>query len=303
MNVVVHPRGSPRPGMAVAIQPWRLAGRLLFMLPLCFAPIFGQGADGSPPALVLANIYREGIDVSRYWVSEKLDGARAYWDGKALYFRSGRPVRAPAWFTAAFPAQALDGELWTGRGEFDRLSGIIRKEVPLDAEWRAVRYMVFELPEARGDFTTRLTRLREIVEGAGVPWLRMVEQERMADHGALRRRLEAVVKAGGEGLMLHLADAPYVSGRNDALLKLKPWLDAEAIVTAQIPGKGKYAGMLGALRVERPDGRRFNLGTGFSDAQRRDPPSVGTLVTYRYRELNKNGLPRFASFLRVRQNF
>jgi DNA ligase 1 len=123
------------------------------------------------------------------------------------------------------------------------------------------------------------------------------------DRAELQQRLSKVLKQRGEGLMLHLAEAPYATGRSDVLLKLKPLLDAEATVIEHLPGKGKYRGMLGALRLEMPDGKRFSLGTGFSDAVRRNPPPVGALVTYRYRELNQNGLPRFASYLREREAF
>lgn len=116
-----------------------------------------------------------------------------------------------------------------------------------------------------------------------------------------RARFDAVVRGGGEGLMLHRADAPWLFGRGDALVKLKPWQDAEARVVAHVGGRGKYEGMLGALLVETPEGRRFRLGTGFTDAQRRDPPAVGAAVTYRYRGYTSSGLPRFASFMRVRE--
>ncbi len=282
--------------------PWCLLLFLLFLV-CSGAPARAGEAGPGAPALLLANVYRDAIDVSRYWVSEKLDGARAYWDGKSLRFRSGQPVHAPAWFTAGFPTQALDGELWIGRGEFDRLSGIVRKQQPVDEEWRQVCYMVFELPEAPGDFTQRLERIRDIARAAQLPWLQAVEQFRVRDRQKLKRRMDAMVRAGGEGLMLHLADAPYETGRGDVLLKLKPWLDAEAIVITHVPGQGRFQGMLGALQVESADGRRFRLGTGFTDAARRAPPPIGTLVTYRYRELNKNGLPRFASFLRVHESF
>ena len=100
------------------------------------------------PTFLLAERYRDDIDVSRYWVSEKLDGARAIWDGKTLRFRSGNPVPAPKWFLDALPGQPLDGELWLGRGSFDQLSAIVRRQAPDDAEWRRVRYMIFELPDA-----------------------------------------------------------------------------------------------------------------------------------------------------------
>jgi DNA ligase 1 len=253
-----------------------------------------------PPEILLANVYRDGIDVSQYLVSEKLDGVRAIWDGRQLVFRSGKPIQAPRWFLDGLPAQPLDGELWLGRGQFERLSGIVRRELPVDDEWRQLRYMIFELPGGEGSFRQRAGRIEQLVAQAGVPWVAAVRQELVIDRESLQAKLDAVLKAGGEGLMLHRADAPYESGRSDTLLKLKPWLDAEAVVVGYLPGKGKYVGQLGALRLRLPDGRQFNLGTGFTDEQRRNPPPVGTIVTYRYRELTSNGLPRFASFVRNR---
>ena len=75
----------------------------------------------SPP-LMLAEIYREDVNPADYWVSEKLDGVRAYWDGSRLLFRSGQTIQAPDWFTRELPRTALDGELWIGRGQFEKLS-------------------------------------------------------------------------------------------------------------------------------------------------------------------------------------
>lgn len=281
--------------------------RCLFLLLACLALPLQAEPQASPspqaPALLLAETYQGSEDVSQYWVSEKLDGVRAVWDGRVLRFRSGRPVAAPAWFIAGLPPTPLDGELWAGRDRFDQLSATVRREVPDDAEWRQVRYMIFELPQGRGTFSERVAGIQEVVARARTPWLGVVEQFRLPDRQALLQRLEIVRKGGGEGLMLHRADAPYVTGRSEALLKVKPWLDAEARVVAHLPGKGRYAGMLGALRVEMPDGRQFSLGTGFSAAERRQPPPVGALVTYRYRELTATGLPRFASYWRLRQDF
>lgn len=257
-------------------------------------------ADDDPPGMVLAERYAHEEPVN-YWVSEKLDGVRAYWDGRQLRFRSGRPIPAPEWFTAVLPEHPLDGELWLGRARFARLSGLVRQSQPADAAWREVRYMVFELPGAGGDFSARLVRLNAVVASIDKPWVQMVEQFQVADTRALKRRLAEVVEAGGEGLMLHRQDALYETGRSRVLLKLTPWLDAEARVIAHVPGKGKYAGMLGALRVEAADGRRFSLGSGLSDADRRNPPAIGTLVTYRYRELTAHGKPRFPRYLRVRE--
>lgn len=265
--------------------------------------LYASLATAGDLPLLLAERFKGDVDVSHYWVSEKLDGVRAHWDGRQLRFRSGNPVNAPAWFVAGLPAQPLDGELWLGRGRFDQLSGIVRREVPDDAQWRRIRYMIFELPEAEGSFTERIGQIGAIAARADVPWLQPVEQFRLPDARALQTKLDEVVRAGGEGLMLHRADAPYATGRSAALLKVTPWLDAEARVVAHIAGKGNNAGLLGALRVEMPDGKRFAIGSGLSDAQRRDPPPVGTLITYRYRELTRNGIPRFPRFLRVRNEF
>lgn len=269
---------------------------------MCSVLLASAAGAAEPPPLLLAEVYRGQVDPAACLVSEKLDGVRAYWDGRTLLTRGGKEVGVPAWFAAALPAQPLDGELWLGRGSFDRLSALVRRAVPDDAAWRQVRYMIFELPEAPGSFAERAARIREVVAEAGVPWLQAVEQFRVADRRALERRLDAVVRAGGEGLMLHRADAPYLTGRSDVLLKLKPWLDAEAEVIGHSPGEGRYAGMLGALRVRSADGREFSLGSGLSDDQRRHPPPPGTIVTYRYRDLTPRGLPRFASFLRVRDD-
>lgn len=261
------------------------------------------GAFAKEPPLLLANVLDASVDPASYLVSEKYDGVRAVWDGQTLRFRSGRAVAAPAWFLAKLPPTPLDGELWLARRKFDELSGIVRKSEPVEQEWRRVTYMVFELPDAPGTFEQRYARIREIAREANWPQLKAVEQFRVADRAALKRKLDEVVKAGGEGLMLHLADAPYVTGRSDVLLKLKPLLDTEATVIEYVPGKGKYAGMMGALKVRTPEGLEFRIGTGFTDAVRKNPPPLGSVVTYTYRDLTKEGLPRFASFLRVREEF
>ncbi len=260
-------------------------------------------AHADAPAMLLAETYAAGIDVTQYWVSEKYDGVRAQWDGKSLRFRSGGIVPAPPWFTSNFPAKSLDGELWIDHNQFDALSGTVRKLEPVDAEWRQVRYLVFELPGAPGSFSERIQQMQALVSQAGVPWLQAVEQARVKDRATLMKHLDAVVRAGGEGLMLHLADAPYLVGRSDALLKLKPWLDAEAIVIGYTPGKGKYQGMTGALKMEMPDGKRFRIGSGLSDALRRQPPPIGTRITYRYQHLTKSGVPRHPRYLRIREDF
>jgi DNA ligase-1 len=262
---------------------------------------FADTLAATSPGVLLARNAPRGLNPAGYLVSEKLDGVRALWDGSTLRFRSGRAIAAPAWFISKLPSTALDGELWLGRGQFDALSGTVRRSQPADAEWQQVKYMVFELPKADGSFSQRTAQLQALVKSASFAPLQAVEQFELANPAALQARLKSVTASGGEGLMLHLASAPVASGRSDVLLKLKPVQDAEAVVVGHIAGKGKFEGMLGALDVKTPGGQRFKQGTGMSDAQRQSPPAIGSTVTYTYRDLTPSGKPRFASFLRVHE--
>jgi DNA ligase 1 len=272
---------------------------LLLIITIACVP-FTAIAKQNTPNVLLAQEYKKGIDVTQYLISEKFDGVRAVWDGSAFHTRAGNEIHAPNWFTKDLPKTPLDGELWLARGQFDALSGAVRKDVPIDAEWKSITYNVFELPNAEGTFEARAKRIVELVKKANLPHLKAVTQYRVKDEAELDKKLKKMVKNGGEGLMLHRADAEYITGRNAALIKLKPLFDAEATVVAYTSGKGKYKGKLGALVVETPEGIRFKLGTGFSDAQRENPPKIGSLVTYTYKDKTKNGKPKFASFLRVR---
>lgn len=260
---------------------------------------FGQ----TKPALMLANRYSESVNLSDYWVSEKLDGVRAYWNGTQFISRQGHVYNAPSWFVESFPAVPMDGELWMGRGTFDVLSGTVRRVTPIDAQWRKVRFMVFDLPTFEGDFDARFAALEGLFRTQQSPYLQLIEQRKFSEHTALMKYLDDVVSAGGEGLMLHLGSAPYRGIRSDDLLKLKKFDDAEGIVVEHVSGQGKYTGMLGALLVQMKNGVRFKIGTGFSDEQRRNPPALGTLITFKYAGKTQNGVPKFASFLRVRETF
>lgn len=281
-----------------ALMRWKPIFQALVLAAMATATMPLPAAEPLP--LLLAETERGQTDVAHYLVSEKLDGVRAYWDGKMLRTRNGNRINAPGWFVEGFPARALDGELWIGRGQFERLSGTVQRLVPDETAWHQVQYLVFELPQAPGTFRERAQSLRQLVAETGVPWLQAVEQFEVRNRKALEQKLDEILQVGGEGLMLHRADALYTTGRNDVLLKMKLWHDAEATVIAHLPGKGKYAGMLGALRVRTSEGVEFMLGTGLSEANRRHPPAIGSIITFRYREQTSRGQPRFASYLRAR---
>jgi DNA ligase-1 len=254
------------------------------------------------PALLLAQVYRPGLPLQDSWVSEKYDGVRGFWDGRTLRTRGGETVQAPAWFTAGWPEVPMDGELWAGRGRFSHAQSTTRQQQPGDVAWRQIRFMVFDLPGDKGTFDQRLPALNALVESLGQPWVQAVPQRRVANDAALQALLHRTVRAGGEGLMLHRGASLYRAGRSDDLIKVKTHEDTEARVVAHLPGKGRHAGRLGALLVETPSGQRFRLGAGFSDADRERPPPVGSWVTYRFRGTHDGGLPRFASFVRERED-
>ncbi len=248
---------------------------------------------------MLASVYSGETAVEDYWVSEKLDGVRGHWDGERLWSRGGYPIAAPDWFTQGWPNMAMDGELWIARQLFDTASGIVRSTQADDEDWRRLKFMVFDLPKHGGVFGQRVQAMADIA-AYDIAWLQPIPQFRVADAAELEARLEALVAAGSEGLMLHHQDALYRSGRSQDLLKYKLYDDAEARVVGYTEGKGKYAGLVGALVVERKDGRRFRLGSGLSDDERATPPAIGSWVTYRYNGYTSSGLPRFARFVRIR---
>lgn len=273
--------------------------RWIALLALCW--LFPPSAYSAPlPQLELVDVYPGGLDLSRYWVSEKFDGVRGYWNGHELLTRQGSKIDAPAWFTHDWPDTPMDGELWAGYGNFSTASVVVRTAARDDPRWHDISYHVFDLPAYGGTFDQRVPAIRQLVVGIDQAWVVPVRQYHVANEQALHAELAAVVLRGSEGLVLHRGDSPYQAGRHVGLFKLKPYEDAEARVIGILPGKGRLTGLMGALQVRTVDGKQFAIGTGFSDAERAHPPAPGSWVTYRFNGLTANGLPRFARFLRLR---
>ncbi|MFP8968152.1 DNA ligase [Pokkaliibacter sp. CJK22405] len=277
----------------------------LMSLPVLAATVATNqpAAVSAKPPVMLANNYEAGVVLANYWVSEKLDGVRAYWDGEHLMTRGGYPIQAPEWFIAHFPNQPMDGELWIDRGRFAEVSGIIRQEQPDDGLWMKVKFMAYDLPGFPGNFNRRDQALGEVIAMINQPWVQHVEQQRVNNESELATWLGNVEHRGGEGLMLKRGDSLYHAKRSDDMLKYKRHEDAEATVIGYLPGKGRLKGQLGALIVRNETGQEFRLGSGLSDAERMSPPPVGSVVTYRFDGKTSSGLPRFARFLRIRPDY
>jgi DNA ligase-1 len=254
------------------------------------------------PSLTLAKNYQGTENLSLYWVSEKYDGVRAYWNGSVLKTRSGNIINAPQSWLKELPNQHLDGELWIGHYHFEEVSAVIRRKQPRDEEWKNIKFMVFDLPTHPGSFKERFNMLHEIITNTPASHLKIVEQHPIQNHPQLKRLLAQYAAQGAEGLMLKHIHSTYDSGRSNSLLKMKPYLDDEAKVVAYLPGKGKYHQKLGALLVKDAQGRKFKIGTGFSDQERSSPPPLGSIITYQYHGETNSGLPRFPSYLRVKHS-
>jgi DNA ligase-1 len=252
------------------------------------------------PALLLAESWDCITDPTGWWLSEKLDGVRAYWDGGQFLSRQGNLFHAPDWFVAGLPDVPLDGELWLGRRKFQRAVSIVRRQDKSDL-WKELTYVVFDAPALNKAFEARLEYVQDCLSQHRPPHARAHEHARCQGLDHLRQELARLEALGGEGLMLRQAESRYEGGRSCTLLKVKSFHDAEARVLKHQEGSGRHKGRLGALLVELADGTTFAVGTGFSDAEREDPPPVDSVITFRYQELSEAGVPRFPSYVGVRE--
>lgn len=256
----------------------------------------------SKPAIQHAATYKVVDDISQYWVSEKLDGIRGYWNGKQLLTRQGNIIHSPKWFTQNWPANVMDGELWIARGQFQTTLSCVRK-INIDENcWRNVRFMIFDLPKHTGTFTERIKAMEELTGEAMSAHLNMIKQFKLKNTKQLDNTLSNIVANQGEGLMIHRNNAYYHVGRTTNIMKLKMHQDAEATVIGYIGGKGKYQGMLGALKVKTTTGIVFKIGSGFNDDERANPPAIGSIITYKYNGKTQADIPRFARFFRTKNN-
>jgi DNA ligase-1 len=239
-----------------------------------------------------------GSDPSGWWMSEKLDGVRAVWDCRTLITRNGQPINAPAWFTGQLPkGEPLDGELWIGRGQFQKTVGVVRSQSAGD-EWRAVRFAAFDAPMALGGFEERHAAMRDALANCGGQAFAL-PQRQCSGQADLLEELNRVQHLGGEGLMLRQPASRYERKRSGSLLKVKTFHDAEATVIGYEGGTGRNADAVGALVARLPDGTQFCVSSGLTDAMRRRPPAIGAVFTFKYQQLTDAGVPRFPSFCRV----
>jgi DNA ligase-1 len=251
--------------------------------------------------VLLSHKYTDDLDPTGYWLSEKLDGVRAIWDGVAMMSRNGNKFSVPGWFIECLPRDvSLDGELWLGRKRFDETLSIVSTQVPLESGWLQMKYMVFDIPDQSGAFETRYEYLTREVARINQPHIVLVPQTKCTGRAQLAKAMELITAAGAEGVMLRKPGSLYERKRSHTLLKAKKFLDDEATVIGHQPGEGKHTGKMGALICLTKDKVQFKVGSGFSDKQRDNPPPIGSTITFKYQELTVAKKPRFPTFVAVR---
>jgi DNA ligase len=259
-----------------------------FLLTILFSSLFAQ-----KPELFLLNIYKEDINVTSWYMSEKLDGVRAYWDGKKLISRNGKVFSAPIFFTKEFPKNKLDGELWSKRGNFSKISSIVNKKMPHNG-WKKLTYNIFEVPDAKGNFLQRLSHVKT------GKYIKIVKQTKVMDKKHLNNFLKSIEKKGGEGVVVRDGSLNYYTGRDANALKVKSYIDEECEVTGYNDGQGKYEDMVGSLSCKMKNKQVIKIGSGLNNRQRINPPKIGAIITFKYYGLTSKGNPRFPVFLHER---
>lgn len=247
------------------------------------------------PALLLAEKWDDSIDPTGWWMSEKLDGVRAYWDGKELLSRLGNKFYAPEWFIKNLPIR-LDGELFIERKKFQETVSIVRRQDMPDS-WKRIKYLIFDVPGPEKSFEERMSFLQKVARNAPFPeHVIVVQQTKCTGLKHLLSTLDSIQKLGGEGVMLRQPGSLYDGRRSSTLLKVKTFLDDEATVTDYEAGKGRHKGRTGALWVTW-NKKRFKVGTGLSDKERENPPKIGSVISFKYQELSTDGIPRFPVYM------
>jgi len=261
-----------------------------------FLVIFSLSLFANKPKLLLLKTYKNQ-NIDGWLMSEKLDGVRAYWNGKNLISRGGKIINAPKWFIKDYPPFEIDGELWSKRGDFENISSIVRDKIPTD-KWREIKHYIFEVPNSKGNLSQRLSKVKPYSSKI----IKVVSQIKIRDKKHLKKFLKEIENKNGEGVVVRNPNIGYINHRTNQALKVKSFKDSECKVIGYKEGKGKFKSLIGSIRCIFPNKIEFSVGSGLKLEDRKNPPKIGDIITIKYQNLTKYGKPRFPLFLRVRES-
>jgi DNA ligase 1 len=266
---------------------------------LAATPVTPPRMKDTAPDILLANYWDESIDPTGMWISEKLDGVRAYWTGEVFLSRPGNVFHAPDWFTKGLPGAPMDGELWIGRGQFQKTNGYVKRHDQGD-HWREMKFVVFDLPKNPDPFEDRYRALQTYFNNRHCEFATYLTQVQCTSASDLKRRLQIAEAGGAEGLMLRAANSLYEIGRSNTLLKVVTDLRSEARVIGYKDGKGNRKGMVGSLNCILGDDVTFNVGSGLDHDMCKDPPAIGSIVSVKHKGWTEARKPRQPIYLGIR---
>jgi len=252
--------------------------------------------SNSTPKLLLLNTYKDQ-DTTKWVMSEKLDGIRAYWNGKELLSRSGKKIHAPKWFTKDYPKFEIDGELWTKRGDFENISSIVRDKIP-SSKWSEIKHYIFEVPNAKGGLFQRLEKVKPYEN----EYIKILPQIIIRNIEHQKSYFLDIINNNGEGIVVRDPKSLYINKRTSKALKVKNFKDTECEIIGYTDGKGKYLDKVGAIVCQLSNKITFKIGSGMNDKFRNNPPKIGTKITFKYQNMTKYNKPRFPIYLRIRDN-
>lgn len=251
---------------------------------------------------------RVANNLINYAVSEKFDGIRALWDGQNMFSKSGKILAIPPCFSDKLSPLGLkngdfvEGELWIDYGAFDEISSVILRKNPTCTDFERVKYLIFNahLGES-SDFLANLSQVKGILDSQNLTQdrcIQVITQHRFATQKELSDFFNTVIAKGGEGVIVRDSRVAF---------KLKPQNDAECKIVDYSRGKGRIRGKVGAIICESladknsgiEKGVIFRIGSGLSDKMRENPPKIGTIITYKFSGISKNGIPKHTRFLRI----
>lgn len=279
--------------------------KIFYVLCAIFSAIFAL--DSADSNLQFKNLDFKNLgEIDSFMVSEKFDGIRGIWDGENMFSKRGNILPIPHCFSQNLVhlglknGEFVEGELWIDYGAFEAISGLLNRKNIACEDFRSVKFLIFNAQLGnKSDFSQNLAEIKlrlDSAKGKDLAQIQVIPQHKFRKIADLKDFFNAVVAKGGEGVIVRDSTTAY---------KLKAQNDAECKIIDFSRGKGRLSGKVGAIICESLEdknsgikgGKIFRIGSGLSDEMRTNPPKIGTIITYKFSGISKNGIPKHTRFL------